>query len=1825
MRKRDNIKLDVISGIDEKIIDEATDTRITLSQRVKRAAILARRKWIALGGMAAGLLLICTLLLTFLWPAVGPGVGTQIPVYRGMTIIRNTPSLAEAQVSDGLGLLLSNDPTALPVSLKGKPTQQETSLKEHIKDIVNIDVESEKEVKYYVEPGETFIIAVHISNPEDYEIQSFTLNGKKYVNYMFKEGSTMETLLLEVTAPETPGYMEYTIDAIKYIDGTEIKDIDMSSGDKSIAVGITYPTAPSAEIVSKTVTTTTLQLSIRVSDPCGVIGANELSVYLSDGERIVDKKPLQIGNNTVSFSGLRMSKTYEYGIVAVYDLADGRDIHQEWLGTEKLTTPGAFTVDHIRTEKETISFEINRIGETGSITSVSLYDAATGTQVQTATPDTRHFEGLLSDHTYDLYVHFAYTVKGETVRDQIVVTGITTMAKTAPTLTFGGTASDQTSVTYSLKTEDPDRILNVTKVELFKDGKRALENGKAFSGSFQNLLSGTEYTVKVTYTYNLNDGSGDQTKTVTKDITTIAKTAPTLTFGTTSPDQTSVTYSLKATDPDSILNITVVELFKGSERIEENGKAMEGTFKNLLSNTEYTVKVTYTYNLNDGSDDQTKTVTKDITTAAKTAPTLNFGTTSSDQTSVTYSLKPTDPDRILNVTKVELLQNGVLMQSNETDLNGKFASLLSGIEYTVKVTYTYNLNDGNGDQTEVVTKNITTVTKTAPTLTFGSTASDQTSVTYSLKATDPDSILNITKVELFKGTDRIGDNGKLLESSFQNLLSGTGYTVKVTYTYNLNDGNGDQTKAVTKDITTAAKTAPTLNFGTTSSDQTSVTYSLKTTDSDSILNITAVELFKGSERIEENGKAMEGTFKNLLSNTEYTVKVTYTYNLNDGSDDQTKTVTKDITTVAKTAPTLTFDTLTSDKVFIQYKVNANDPDAILNITKVELFKDDKYVLENGKLLEGAFQNLLSNTKYTVKVTYTYNLNDGNGDQTEVVTKDITTVAKTAPTLTFGTTSSDQTSVTYSLKPTDPDRILNVTKVELLQNGVLMQSNEVDLNGIFASLLSGIEYTVKVTYTYNLNDGNGDQTKAVTKNITTVAKTAPVLTFDTLTSDKVSIQYKVNANDPDAILNITVVELFKGSERIEENGKAKEGTFKNLLSNTEYIVKVTYTYNLNDGNGDQTEVVTKEITTAAKTAPSVTFGNIQVTDASIIGTFDMEDVDLIGEITSVALCQNGTEVQSSATGQIDFSELASYTDYRIVISYAYDLNDGMGIQTGTASYDVKTLPRLIFNSFSVINTSAVSEGEIIVLQVNITNPNRVTYQKLVINGQEYPVLANSSTETLLYCEILNNGQFAGGYTTLTIEKVIAELDGTLYTVEPEANHTSGVFINGTLEVTDLYVVVLRDGTYVKTDYVLPRDEVYVRIELFNKTGYRIDSVAFTPSNTPYPTVYTNLIRLDDEHYLIPVTPERQWNEYILTEITYSREGFEKTGTTKLRYILYQATNDQAHLISSAEDLLNTTFDGGYYELTCDIDLSGMEWNAKQFRGVLNGNGYSILNMSFVGTITNRSAKLGLFSEADGVIQNLHLKNVRFIVEHTVTNDNYYNLQFGGIAAASLDGLIIDHCTLDENSFIKVNAHDVGGLVGEGFGDVVIKNCINYATVIGTGSVGGIIADAPEESLIENCENYGNVSGESWVGGIVGIGSGTLLNCVNHGTVSGKENIAGIAGANGGPMVYCINNGDVYCSLYSSGITGHISRDSYMPTTMTACVNLGKINDKIIDGDLFCIKDQDVEIINCHSIGQGTPVEELSSKAFYTDVLHFDESIWDLDDLDIENGKYPKLKH
>lgn len=87
------------------------------------------------------------------------------------------------------------------------------------------------------------LINIHFENPEQYEILSFTLNKKKFASNMFERESDLENIILKVAVGDFDEVTEYTIDAIKYIDGEMIKDVKIG-GDQTVKLyreyAITY-------------------------------------------------------------------------------------------------------------------------------------------------------------------------------------------------------------------------------------------------------------------------------------------------------------------------------------------------------------------------------------------------------------------------------------------------------------------------------------------------------------------------------------------------------------------------------------------------------------------------------------------------------------------------------------------------------------------------------------------------------------------------------------------------------------------------------------------------------------------------------------------------------------------------------------------------------------------------------------------------------------------------------------------------------------------------------------------------------------------------------------------------------------------------------------------------------------------------------------------------------------------------------------------------------------------------------------------------------------------------------------------------------------------------------------------------------------------------------------------------------------------------------------------------------------------------------------------------------------------------------------------------
>jgi len=165
--------------------------------------------------------------------------------------------------------------------------------------------------------------------------------------------------------------------------------------------------------------------------------------------------------------------------------------------------------------------------------------------------------------------------------------------------------------------------------------------------------------------------------------------------------------------------------------------------------------------------------------------------------------------------------------------------------------------------------------------------------------------------------------------------------------------------------------------------------------------------------------------------------------------------------------------------------------------------------------------------------------------------------------------------------------------------------------------------------------------------------------------------------------------------------------------------------------------------------------------------------------------------------------------------------------------------------------------------------------------------------------------------------------------------------------------------------------------------------------------------------------------------------------------------------------------GKYILMNDIKVTG-SWLPIQsseddaFRGVFDGNGYTISGLYYYGFLDNgKTLRLGLFEcVRGGLVSDLKVSG-EFTVEPIQTYARA-DIYAGGIAGEIEEGAILNNCVSDVKVTVaqRFNMDDdcgVGGLVGAlHYGDVSIQYCRNLNNVTGPWFTGGMAGYAEARS-------------------------------------------------------------------------------------------------------------------------------------------------------------------
>ena len=848
---------------------------------------------------------------------------------------------------------------------------------------------------------------------------------------------------------------------------------------------------------------------------------------------------------------------------------------------------------------------------------------------------------------------------------------------------------------------------------------------------------------------------------------------------------------------------------------------------------------------------------------------------------------------------------------------------------------------------------------------------------------------------------------------------------------------------------------------------------------------------------------------------------------------------------------------------LSFKVNVKDNDNLIAFSggalKAVLFDGDSIVAEKDLALGEnlvEFTSLETNTLYQYAVVAYYDDLSGAGFGMNVLYKD---AFYTDSVVLFDNVTIGQESVSFAFHWHEDHQGKAISTLKLYKDGAFVKD-------ITASSMSVSELLSNTTYKLVAEYQNGENTESIYIEFATLAKATPEISITNPTGTQTSVGFEISETDTDNVGAVSKIELVHASGTVVA-ASLNQRTFENLLSNNAYTVKLTYVYNLNDGKGEQSITKELEITTLAKTSPSFKIGAENIKNDSVNTEYTVSDIDKVLLSYKIELYKNGSLVSENTEKKISFENLEVYSDYAVIITYAYNLNDGNGEQSANFSYDFKTLPYIDVTECDIANTSAVSEGDTIYMSVKLDNPLGMSVESVVINGEIYSV-TGSSTKNKIFVEITYNGQFAGGDTYLKVDKVNAKIDSTTLSIEPESELSDNVFINGKLELLKIELV---NEDFEPVDWAFTSDKLYVMLTLDNPTGYDLYELTY---DSPYSAQFETCapIKIDDNHWYFDCYMRYGdgWYKYSVHNISYSNAYMNKSLTySNMEKRFYSVASGNIKYVTNAEDLKDMD-DGCYYVLQNDIDLSGLEWLGSGFDGVFEGNGYSIKNMSFVGTVKNTNVRLGLFDGARGIIRNLNLEDALIIAEISSDDSNSCNAYCGGFAARG-NVIFIDNCVVDKDSIFNVknntnsyNCH-VGGFFGESY-EVIIANSSNDASISSSSNAGGFVGDASSPSssspsvVFTNCTNNGDVSGEDYIGGFVGYSSSPVVftNCINNGDVSGEDCIGGFAGyaSSGCAFTNCTNNGDVSGKSNVGGFAGNASSGC----AFTNCINNGDVSGK-----------------------------------------------------------------
>lgn len=455
------------------------------------------------------------------------------------------------------GLISSNNPN--DQTENNKPNEDDqyvpkytgitvSNLNQGVKKVKNNLEINDSSNNYFVTPNSEFDIVIHLDNPKQYEILSFTLNDYKYQSFQFESGSDSNNLVLKMTSETSAGLYEYTVSNIKYVDGDKIKDVDMSSANRTVKVTVSYIDVPTVIDEKYSVNYTSFTDSFTILDTYS-LGKNYKYIVSGDNDFYYTKE-IDVSTTSVTIDGLKMNGTYYVEVTCDYDSLDGNGTLNRVIYSQYISTLFSASINVSDVKADSFSYTFSSENEEVELIKVDLYQ--NDELINSSTNSNGTFSGLLSNNYY--YIEASY--KYGTYEDKVTTTAYTD-SYPMPTLNVVTIGSTSDSLSFNIEKDDPYNLIELKDINLLLDDEIVQTLNNFDELKFSGLKDASLYQIKVNYTVDLKDGNEPMeqsaynycstmalpiniTRVITDNIVNIGKD---LTFNITLSNPSNVTIS----------------------------------------------------------------------------------------------------------------------------------------------------------------------------------------------------------------------------------------------------------------------------------------------------------------------------------------------------------------------------------------------------------------------------------------------------------------------------------------------------------------------------------------------------------------------------------------------------------------------------------------------------------------------------------------------------------------------------------------------------------------------------------------------------------------------------------------------------------------------------------------------------------------------------------------------------------------------------------------------------------------------------------------------------------------------------------------------------------------------------------------------------------------------------------------------------------------------------------------------------------------------------------------------------------------------------------